>query len=508
MGASTIDLPSRGALTWPRVSVAGLRRHLPVLVPSVVAFVITVWNVGRKSMYGTEAVTTWAAHLPLPRLAHVLAHVDAVHGTYYVVMHVVFLLGSGTFWMRLPSVLAMTAAAGLTALLARRLTGSSTAALFAGLALAISPLTTQYGQSGRSYAIDTAAAVLTWSLFLTAVQDETASRRAWWRYTIALAITAYLHEMTLLVIGANLVTLVWARVPRASWLGWLRATAWGVFLSIPIIGVSYIQDRQVSWIPPATFTTVRVLYQNFLGPSTLALTISIGLIVICLVAAVRAERLSPGVTLTRLALPILVVSPMLLIGESMMTKPLYGGIRYVVWALPAMALLVGTGLDVVVRAVFRGRTMAIGVVVGLALLGASLSSNWTLQKLLHTPAGAPQDLLAAASYLHEHAQRGDGVIFMPRSLYAVELGYPHDVTALRDLVLKHSPRASGTLYGSELNGMAITRAVDASSRIWYVGTSPPDTSRAPATVALVHHFHRVSIHSVKGCTISLWQRVS
>jgi mannosyltransferase len=300
------------------------------------------------------------------------------------------------------------------------------------------------------------------------------------------------------------VTLAWARAPQATWLRWSRATAWGVFLSIPIIAVSYIQDRQVSWIPPATFSTVRVLYENFFGPGTTALWISLGAIATCLAAAVVAERHTPGVTLTRLALPILIVSPMLLIGESMVTKPLYGGIRYVVWALPAMALLVGAGLDVLVRAGFRGRALAIGVVAGLAVLAASLSSNWALQKLLHTPAGSPQDLLAAASYLHEHAQPGDGVIFLPRSLYAVELGYPHDVTALRDLVLKHSPRASGTLYGSELNRAEITHAVDASSRIWYVATGSPYHSNDAGSLALITNFRRVSVHGVKGSTISLW----
>ena len=489
-----------------RARTIDTRQALPIAIPAVAAFVMTVWNVGRPSMYGTEAVTKWAASLPLPSLFHVLMHVDAVHGAYYFVMHFVLLAGGGTFMLRLPSVIGMSVAAGLTAQLTRRLTGSNTAALFAGLALAIAPLTTEYGQAGRSYAIDTAASVITWSLFLTAVQHRTAPPHAWRNYTIAVALTAYLHEMTLLVIAAQLVTLVWARAPRSTWLRWTRAVFWAVVLSIPLLVASFVQSRQVNWIRPANLATIRAAYRNFFGPGTHAIWLNGVLVGVCVLVALATEARRSGVTLVGLALPILVVSPMLLILESMVSTPLYGGIRYVIWALPAVAMLIGTGLDQVVRALFPLRIRMVGVLVGVGVLVASLSSQWSLQKLVHSTAGSPQDLLAAATYLHEHELAGDGVVFSPRSYYAVRLGYPDDVRVLRDLVLGHSPRAAGRLYGTETSNAAIYKAVYGSRRVWLVGTNTPAVGRRPELIALARGFHLVSQHHVTGIEISLYER--
>ena len=381
---------------------ADLKNAAPILIPAVAAFVMKIWNVGRPSMYGTEAVTKWAASLPLPSLFHVLTHVDAVHGTYYFLMHFVLIAGGGTFMLRLPSVIAMTVAAALTARLTRRMTGSDSAALLAGLALVIAPLTTEYGQAGRSYAIDTAAAVITWTLFLTAVQDPANPTRAWRYYTVAIALTAYLHEMTLLVLGANFATLLWARAPRETWRRWLIATAWALVLSIPLLVASVVQSRQVNWIKPASWATVKSVYQNFLGPGTTAVWLNAALLGVCVLVAIATERASRGVTLVRLALPILFVSPMLLLIESRYATPLYGGIRYVVWCLPALAMLDGTGLDQIFAAIFRGRAKIVGVLAGIGVLVASLSSQWSLQKLIHSAAGSPQDLAAAATYLHDN----------------------------------------------------------------------------------------------------------
>ena len=91
--------------------------------------VLGVWGLARDSAMGNDEVATrYAALLPLHLLARLLRHVDAVHGLYYLLMHGWMAVGTSPAVMRIPSVIAMTAAAALVAIIGRRLTGSGWAA--------------------------------------------------------------------------------------------------------------------------------------------------------------------------------------------------------------------------------------------------------------------------------------------------------------------------------------------------------------------------------------------
>jgi len=83
------------------------------------------WGLARQNSMGNDEVATrWAALLPLHQLFHLLSHLDAVHGLYYLVMHPWVAAGSSPALLRVPSVLAMMVAGALTVILARQLTGS------------------------------------------------------------------------------------------------------------------------------------------------------------------------------------------------------------------------------------------------------------------------------------------------------------------------------------------------------------------------------------------------
>jgi mannosyltransferase len=103
-------------------------------------------------MGNDEVATRWAALLPLRALVHLLSNVDAVHGLYYLLMHGWVALGSSPVALRIPSVIAMAAAAVLITIIGRRLTGSGWAGLFAGLIMALTPSISFYAQTARSYA--------------------------------------------------------------------------------------------------------------------------------------------------------------------------------------------------------------------------------------------------------------------------------------------------------------------------------------------------------------------
>ena len=58
-------------------------------------------------MGNDEVATRWAACLSLRELAHLLRHMDAVHGLYYLLMHGWMAVGTSPAVMRIPSVIAM-----------------------------------------------------------------------------------------------------------------------------------------------------------------------------------------------------------------------------------------------------------------------------------------------------------------------------------------------------------------------------------------------------------------
>ena len=102
-------------------------------VPPAATFALMLWRITTPSYWRDEGATLEAVRRPFGALIRMLGHTDAVHGAYYMIIWVVVRLGgSGEFITRLPSALAMAAAAAGVAGIGRRLV-SPRAGLFAGL---------------------------------------------------------------------------------------------------------------------------------------------------------------------------------------------------------------------------------------------------------------------------------------------------------------------------------------------------------------------------------------
>jgi mannosyltransferase len=119
-----------------------------------------LWGIDGPSYWRDEGDTVSAVSRSFPQLIGLLGHVDAVHGLYYLLLWpVARVAGTGEIATRLPSALAMAAAALGIAAIARRL-ASRRAALCAGLLFAALPEVSVQGHDARPYAMITAAAVL------------------------------------------------------------------------------------------------------------------------------------------------------------------------------------------------------------------------------------------------------------------------------------------------------------------------------------------------------------
>src|SRR5215831_1698435 len=237
---------------WPGAAA----RWLPAGFAAAVMAVLGVWGLARRGAMGNdEIVTRYASRLSLGQLARLLQHTDLVHGTYYLLMHWwVAVAGDSPVAIRVPSVVAMTVAAGLMAYLGRRLSGSAWTGLFAGLIMALTPVISFYAQTARSYAWVVAVVLLATLALVRALEAEAASEpggpvtRRWVSYALLIALSGYLNELSLAVLAAHLVTVLLARPGRRAVRHWFAAGAAGAFLVLPVVVLSVRQDSAVAWI--------------------------------------------------------------------------------------------------------------------------------------------------------------------------------------------------------------------------------------------------------------------
>jgi hypothetical protein len=190
------------------------RADWTLAVPPAVTLIVMLWGMATPSYWRDESATLAATDRSIPQLLRLLGRVDAVHGLYYLILWpVVHFVGTREFETRLPSAIAMAAAALGIAAIGRRLR-SRRAGLYAGLVFAAMPLVTLQGHDARPCALETAAAVLATYLLLRAAEKPAAPRFA--PYGLSMVLLGYMHPFGLLIIPAHALALIpAARLARA-----------------------------------------------------------------------------------------------------------------------------------------------------------------------------------------------------------------------------------------------------------------------------------------------------
>ncbi|WP_231933609.1 glycosyltransferase family 39 protein [Micromonospora coxensis] len=179
------------------------------LVPTLATLAAGLVGIGHAQPWRDELASWSAATRSLPDLFRLTGTVDAATGPYYLLLHGwVRLAGDSPAALRLPSALAMAAAAGLTAVLGRRLFGAR-AGLLAGLLLAVLPGTSRYAQEARPYALATLFAVLATLLLVRALDRP--GRARWAGYAAAVAALGLTHLLALTLLAAHAVVVLAAR---------------------------------------------------------------------------------------------------------------------------------------------------------------------------------------------------------------------------------------------------------------------------------------------------------
>jgi mannosyltransferase len=460
--------------------------------------VVGGYQIGAPSLWRDEAYTKDAIARPFTQIFALLGHQDAVHGAYYLLMHVVAaVLGTSAAALRFPSLFAMVIATGFVAATGRRAATLALApdagrngrgldvpaltGLLSGLLFATAPYMTYYAQMARSYAIETMFAVIASYLLLRAWPD---GRWRWWLgYAAAVALTGLFNIFGLLIVAAHGITLLLTdargqtapgrRIGRIP-LRWLAACGAAVIVLGPLLGLASRQQVQIAWLNRPTLNAMERLLTNLAGSRPLIAPFAL-LALGGLLTAWRADHWRP-LNPAAIALPWLVVPPFVLVAVSFV-KPVYY-VRYVEFCLPALAILAGAGLTGLIRLAavtplrwsrpgrWRLGLKWLPAVLAVAVLAALLAGP---QQAIRQTAARPDNLRLASAIVAAHEQPGDVVFYLPATMHVLGTAYPAPFARLRDIARNKSAIASGTLTGTEITSPARlkSRFTDV-RRVWVV----------------------------------------
>jgi mannosyltransferase len=541
--------PDAAGATGTRDGRAIAAWWLPVAGVVAVMAVLGVWDLARRNAMGNDEVASrYAAMLSLGQLFHLLSHLDAVHGFYYLLLHCwIAVAGSTATIIRVPSVVFMAAAAGLIVIIGRRLTGSALAGLFAGLIMALTPIISFYAQTARSYALVFCCVVAATLALLRALDAEEASSprltRRWVLYGALVTVGGYLNELFLLVLAAHAVTVLLTRYGRPVVKRWLVSAVVGSVLVLPVIALSVKERAAVGWIPRPDVHDVGILFHDYFGATNL---VSVFMFLFAVLAvlpatglpAIRVSRPRPqsgpvagaksawwnqgGLSLPSVAVPLLVLPGGLLLAESWIAKPLYAD-RYVLYGEAGAALLAGAGVYRLGQWLAPWLTRHLGAaprgaagwrslvwLPGVIVCVLALVLQFGAQQRTRTPQVREFDFGDPAFYIGAHAQQGDGVLFFNTFYRKIRLGYPRDFAKIADFSMAVTPQQAGTYNGINKPYPVVLSLMPSYRRIWVVGRAPSTRVTSPAIRAegelLTSTYTRIFYHHYRGIVVTLWVR--
>jgi mannosyltransferase len=470
------DSAALGRDTRLRRARSWLGRISPVALPPVVMLGLALWSISGPSLWRDEASTLSAIRRPLPELWHMLGRTDAVHGLYYLLMwYVARLLGMSELGIRLPSAIAVSAAALGVAALGRRLV-SSRAGLLAGLFFALLPVSSRYGQEARSYALVMALAVL--ASYLLVRMDTAPVRRGRWLacYALVVAVMGWANLMSLLLVPAHALTLIMNaraasdrpgehRPGGRNRAGWLMSVAAAGLLLVPIVVVAWHERHGTErFLGLTSWTTVGSVFDGFSGS---------GLTGSWLVAPVAIPLAVAGIwragngrsALARLALPWLALPILTLLVVGLLT-PAFDS-RYILFCVPALALLAGSGLDRLISHVGQRRNVVAAAAVAVIAL-----AGLPAQLAYRAPAGHLDNFRLIAQTLAANERPGDAVIYVPEYWRQISAAYPASFAHLRDIALARTPEQEDDLSGADVSTAELITRLATVHRVWLIEIDP------------------------------------
>lgn len=265
-----------GSPAWLRLGRGWLRPDgMLVLLITALALGMSLFRLGRPSIWMDEAFSVALARQPLAVLAGAFTGGEPNMLLYHVLLHF-WLIATG--WLgvpanelvvRLPSALCFGLSAPVVFLLGKRLLGRI-AGCTAALLFLFNPLALTYAQQTRSYALQVLLVSLSWYALVTALASPKLRVRWWAAYTVLSVCAIYAHAFSLLVLLAQAVAYVlllalptWRANARRS-LGPIAASYVSILVLIaPLLYVSR-SGSKTGWLPAPNVSSLASHYSGVL----------------------------------------------------------------------------------------------------------------------------------------------------------------------------------------------------------------------------------------------------
>jgi mannosyltransferase len=438
---------------------------------AILAAVISGAWASRPSLWFDEGATiSAAASRTLPELWRLLGHIDAVHGLYYLVMHGWFAVFPPTeFWSRVPSALAVGAAAAGVVVFTRQFTPGRGTAVCAGVVFAILPRTTWAGIEARSYALSVAAAIWLTVLLVTAVRRNRA--RLWVSYGVSLAVSILLslNLILLVLVYATMLPLLTPKGSRKSpaiW--WTASTAIALGVMTPFIVFAHGQAFQVDWLFPVSWHYAFDISQRQYFDHSVPFAVLTPVVMVAALVARLLGAPAPAGEMRRLltiCVGWIVLPTAAVVLYSAIGEPMYFP-RYLILTTPAMAVL----LAICIATVARRRWPIVGVV--LLFVAAAVPDYLFVQRWPYAKEG--WDYSQVADVISAHAAPGDCLLadntvpWRPGPIRALLATRPAAYRSLIDVERGVYGPKVGSLWDGHVAVWLTTAKINKCSTLWTI----------------------------------------
>lgn len=370
-------------------------RHLTLALILLFALFLRLHNLGEQSLWFDEAASVRIAEQNFAAMFSSIQSDERIPPLHYVILHAwVRVFGNSEFSVRLPSVIAGTAAVWAVYRFASNLFGGG-GGIIAALLMAVSRMQILYSQEARAYSLLVLLSVLSCDLFARLVRQPTPRREL--AYVIVTVLLVYSHLYGVFAIAAQhvaYVVMLLTRKPVA-----LRPRRW-IVLNVAVVAlfspwtpIAFRWAKSVSagfWITPMSGDDIAETYCTYFGST--AMTIACAALAVIGVTRVRRHY---GLPLVLSLATVPVVVPVVV---SILTKPTFT-YRYALFAPAGVFVLVACGVMALPGRVTRALAVALLVALSLAADG---------------PSGDKPDWRGAIAYISNRANSGDYVVFHPR----------------------------------------------------------------------------------------------
>lgn len=442
----------------------------PWLIAGLATVISAAWAC-RPSLWFDEGATISAsASRTLPELWKLLGHIDAVHGLYYLLMHGWFAIFPPTeFWSRVPSALAIGAAAAGVTVFSKQFVPGRATALCAGAVFAILPRTTWAGIEARPYALAATAAVWLTVLFVAAVRRN--RPRLWLCYALGLMLSILLNlnlVLLVLVYAAMLPLLAPEKSRRSPVIWWAVGSAVAVGVMTPFIVFAHGQAWQVNWIYPVSWHyAFDIILRQYFDHSVPFAILTAILIVGAVAARLTGVRGPAGDARSLLLSCVawIVIPTGVIVVYSAANEPIYYP-RYLIFTAPAAAVVLALCIVTIAR-----RPLPIAGVV-LLFAVAALPNYLFTQRWPYAKEG--WDYSQVADLISSHAAPGDCVLadntvpWKPGPIRAVLATRPAAFRSVIDVGRGVYGPKVGSLWDGHVAVWLTTAKINKCSALWTI----------------------------------------